>query len=198
MADVDTWAIEGLRRGEHQAYALVIEALHAPIHRFLFRLSGDVGVAEDLAQETFLAVWRGIDSFQGKSRFKTWVFGIAYRQFLRWRDRRTPQTASLDDSRDEDGAPAPVNQVIEQEEQRRVRAAVYSLPHPYREVVCLVHLDGLSYREAAEVLAVPVGTVKSRMNGAFKILRGKLGECEVQGNEVREPERVPGRPARPL
>ncbi len=86
-----------------------------------------------------------------------------------------------------------MDQVIEQEGQRRVRAAVYSLPYPYREVVCLVHLEGLSYREAAEVLTVPVGTVKSRMNGAFKILRQKLGECGVSDDEMRQAEGLPGR-----
>ena len=198
MADIDRSVIEGLHGGEESAYAAVIDELHRPVYRFLLRLSGDSGSAEDLTQETFLAVWRGIDSFAWRSAFKTWVFGIAYRQFLRHRDRRSPETVPLDEERDERDCPDLCAMVEEAEQRNLVRRAVYTLPDPYRSVVCLVHLDGLSYREAAEVLDIPVGTVKSRMNGAFKILREKLREYEVQGDEVREPESLSRRRAWPL
>ena len=196
MTDIDRSVIEALRRGEDRAYAAVIDALHGPVYRFLLRLCRDSGLAEDMTQETFLAVWQGIGSYQGRSKFKTWVFGIAYHQHLRQRDKRTVETVELNESDLSDlSDPSDLSvAVAEAEEHALIRRAVYALPNPYREVVCLIHLDGLTYRDVAEVLGVPIGTVKSRMNGAFKLLREKLGECGVQDNDVRQPEGVPGRP----
>jgi len=185
MAEIDRSVIQALRKGEEQAYALVIDELHVPVYRFLLRLSRDSGIAEDLTQETFIALWQGVGSFKGRSRFKTWVFGIAHRQFLRHKDKRTVETVELVDSDLSD--PSDLSELVEESQERaRLRRAVYGLPDPYREVVCLAHFDGLSYRESAEVLGIPIGTVKSRMNSAFKLLREKLGESEVQDEEVRQ------------
>ena len=83
--------------------------------------------------------------------------------------------------------------LAEAEEHALIRRAVYSLPMLYREAVCLVHLEGMSYREAAKVLDIPIGTLKSRMNGAFRLLRERLAECEVEGDEVQRPEGIHGR-----
>ena len=195
MTDIDRSVIEALGRGEDRAYAAVIDALHGPVYRFLMRLCRDSGLAEDMTQETFLAVWQGIGSYQGRSKFKTWVFGIAYHQHLRQRDKRAVETVELVESDMSDASDlSDLSTVVaEAEEHALIRRAVYGLPNPYREVVCLIHLDGLTYREVAEVLDIPIGTVKSRMNGAFKLLREKLGECEVEGDDVRQPEGVPGR-----
>ena len=184
MAEIDRSVIDGLRRGDEQAYVAVIDEMHRPVYRFLLRMSGDQCVAEDLTQETFLAVWQGVSSFQGRSKLKTWVFGIAYRQFLRHRDKKVLQTVPLDDSRDEGDCEDPSAAACRTEEKHRVREAVYCLPELYREAVCMVHLDGLSYREAAEALGIPVGTLKSRMSSAFQFLREKLGKREVE-DEMR-------------
>ncbi|HET6454898.1 MAG TPA: RNA polymerase sigma factor [Armatimonadota bacterium] len=182
MAEIDRSVIHALCRGEEQAYALVIDELHVPVYRFLLRLSRDSGIAEDLTQETFIALWQGIGSFRGRSRFKTWVFGIAYRQFLRHKDKRIVETVELVESDLSD--PSDLSELVEESQERaRLRRAVYGLPDLYREVVCLVHFDGLSYRECAGVLGIPTGTVKSRMNGAFKLLRETL---EEQDYEIRQ------------
>lgn len=185
MAQIDPATVDALRRGEDRAYAAVIQTLQGPIYRFLLRLTRDASAAEDLTQETFLAVWQGIGSFRGGAAFATWVFGIAYRQHLRWRDKRSVATVPLDEDRDEVQMPGPSLAVEEEEEQERIRRAVYSLPDPYREATALVYMEGLSHREAAEVLDVPVGTVKSRLHGALSILREKLRGCEVDGCAVR-------------
>ena len=185
MAEIDRSVIQALRRGEEQAYALVIDELQGPVYRFCLRLSRDSGTAEDLTQETFLAVWQGIMSFKERSRFKTWVFGIAYRQFLRHKDKRVVETVEMVESDLSD--PSDLSELVEESQERaRLRRAVYGLPDPYREVVCLVSFEGLSYRESAEVLGIPTGTVKSRMNSAFKLLREMLAESEVEDHEVRQ------------
>jgi RNA polymerase sigma-70 factor (ECF subfamily) len=190
MADIERATIEGLRRGEEQAYRAVVERLLGPVHRFLLRLCHDPGAAEDLAQETFVAVWQGLGSFQGRSRFTTWVFGIAYRQYLRHRDRRGVETVPLE-AEDHAASADPATLLVEAEARHRLSQAIADLPDPYREALCLVHLEGFSYREAAQVLAVPIGTVKSRMNAAFTLLRERLGESEVDGDALPTPEGLP-------
>ncbi len=192
MPNIDRPVIEALRRGEEQAYKAVIDLLLGPVYRFLLRLCGDSNTAEDLTQETFLAVWQSIGSFKGEAKFKTWAFGIAYHQFLRYRDMRVVDTAPLDESEQDDRSLDPLAALQEADEKRRVHEAIEGLPDTYREVFCLVHLEGFRYREVARVLGIPLGTVKSRMNVAFKLLRERLGGSEVQGNEVRKPESLSG------
>jgi RNA polymerase sigma-70 factor (ECF subfamily) len=191
MPEIARSVVDGLRRGEEGAYLTVVEQLLGPVYRFLLRLCRDGATAEDLTQETFLAAWQGIGSFRGRSKFATWVFGIAYRQYLRHRDRREVETVPLDPWRHEAVAADPAVMLMEAADRQRLRQAVSDLPVQYRETLCLVHLEGFSYREAAEVLELPIGTVKSRMNTAFALLRERLEECEVNGDELPATERVP-------
>lgn len=150
--DIDKPTIEALKRGDDRAYKLVLESLSGPVYSFLLRLCRNRSTAENLTQETFLALWRGVGTFKGRSSFKTWVFGIAYHQYLRWQDKRKVETVPINEDCSGGLAPDPSNAVQESEDMRRVRKAVYSLPETYREVVCLVHLEGFSYHETSRVL----------------------------------------------
>ena len=192
MPGVDRAMIEALRRGEDRAFTAVVDLLLGPVYRFLLRLSGSPGVAEDLTQETFLAVWQSIGSFRGKSQFRTWVFGIAHHQFLRYRDKPKLDTVQFDEARHESETVNPNAHLLEADEQQRVREAIYALPDLCREAFCLVHLEGMRYRDAAAILGVPIGTVKSRMNVAFRLLREELGGSEEEGNDLQEPQSVRG------
>ena len=191
MTGLDGRTIEALRRGEEGAFTRVVDVLLPPVYRFLLRLSRDPSVADDLTQETFLALWQGVAKFRGASQFRTWVFGIAYRQFLRHRDRREIETVPFDDAWQQAEAADPETLFLAKGERERVRHAVYALPDLYREVFCLVHLEGLSYREAAQVLGRPVGTVKSRMNVALTLLRQELGGGEERDDGVPRAESIP-------
>lgn len=197
MIEIDRTVVDALRRGDERAYRVVVDSMLGPVHGFLSRLCGDSDTAADLAQETFIAVWRSIDSFRGRSSFRTWVFGIAYHQFLRYRDRRGVETTQLEDI-EQQCSSGPQAIVEEAEAGSRVREAVDALPDLYREVVCLTHLEGLTYREAGEVLGISIGTVKSRMNAAFRMLRETLGGVVEDESTVREPEGIPGRRIRAL
>ena len=172
MADIDQSTAKALARGEESAYATVVDYLYRPVYHFTFHLCNDSTMAEDITQETFLAVWKRAVSFEGKSRFSTWVFGIAYREFLRARKKQAVQTVPLDEH-------VLCAQMQSADDLISVRDAVESLPNLYRQVVFLVYIQGFTYREAAHVLDVPIGTLKSRMNYAFNILRDKLSEEEV-------------------
>ena len=183
MAEIDKATVGALLRGEEDAYSAVIDRLYQPVYRFALRLCHDSAMAEDITQETFLVVWQQAGSFKGKSRFSTWVFGIAYRRFLRIRDKRAVQTVSIDEISCESPCD-PCEQMQAADLQIRVREALDSLPDIYRHVVFLVQIQGLTYSEAACVLDLPIGTVKSRMNYAFNILRGELGGEEALQYEL--------------
>ncbi len=190
MTDIDKRTIAGLLRGDDAAYVAVINAMKHPVHRFALRLCRDSATAEDITQQTFLAVWQSIGSFRWRSKFSTWVFGIAYRQYLllRRQGEHAVETVPLEEWHETDDSPDIGSVLVAEDERARIRRAVYALPDPYREVVCLVYLEGFTCREAAEVLDVPIGTVKSRINGALKILRERLGESEDLADEKRQPE----------
>jgi len=190
MTDIDRRTIDGLLRGDDAAYVAVINALKYSVHRFALRLCRDSATAEDITQQTFLAVWQSIGSFRWRSKFSTWVFGIAYRQYLllRRQGEHAVETVPLEEWHDRSDQSDLSDLVAQTAEWERIRRAVYALPNPYREVVCLVYLEGFTCREAAEVLDVPIGTVKSRTNGALKILRERFGESEDLADEKRQPE----------
>lgn len=184
MADIDRSTVKALVKGEEAAYAQVIDRLYQPVYRFACRLCHNSAAAEDITQETFLAVWRGVGSFRGKSRFSTWVFGIAYRQYLRVRDKRAVETAPIEENHQRMSSDDLCERMQLADLQVRVRKALESLPDIYRHVVFLVYVQGFTYSETACVLDVPVGTVKSRMNYAFNIPRGELGGEEVLEYEM--------------
>jgi RNA polymerase sigma-70 factor (ECF subfamily) len=188
MADIGGQTIEALRRGEDEAFTLVVDALLGPVYRFLLRLSASSSTAEDLTQETFLAVWRNVNSFEGRSQFRTWVFGIAYRQYLRFREKPKLETVQLDGASDEADGTDPAELLLESEHRQRVREAVLRLPAIYREVLCTVHLEGMTYKDAAAILGLPIGTVKSRMHVALTLLRETLRGSEGENDGVREAE----------
>jgi len=189
MAAVDRSIVNGLRRGEGQAYELAVNLLLTPLYRFLLRLCRDRSVAEDLTQETFIAVWRGIDSLRQEACFRSWVFGITYRQYLSFRRRnaRRPETERLEEDERARNGTDPHAMAEQAEEKQRLWRAVADLPNALREAVCLTQLGGFSYREAARVSGVPVGTIKSRMNAAYRMLRENLLAGEVNEDAVREP-----------
>lgn len=187
MADIEQSTLRALIRGEKDAYVSVIDRLYKPVYRFAYRLCNDSAMAEDITQETFLVVWEQVGSFKGKSRFSTWVFGIAYRRFLRMKDKPAVRTMPIEQTSCES-----TDDLCEQVEladlRARVRQALEALPDLYRHVVFLVYIQGLTYGEAAEVLDVPIGTVKSRMHYAFNILRGALGGEEEAEHEMPQPD----------
>jgi RNA polymerase sigma-70 factor (ECF subfamily) len=120
------------------------------------------------------------------------VFGIAYRQYLMHLSRHKVEILPLDDC-PADGEVADPNDLLEATEKAyRVRDAVDRLPEIYREVITLVHLQGLTYREASSVLDIPIGTVKSRANSAFNILRNVLEENEVSDCDLQQSESISG------
>ena len=171
MNPVQTRAI-GRDKGDFQA---LYDAHADRIYRFSLRLvGGRAADAEDLAQEVFLAAYRGWDRFEGRSSVATWLYRIALYRWRRMREARGPEAASLDDGPEPSsiqGDPARVGPA-----RMSLEGALAALPHDLREAFLLVKSEGFKYREAAEALGVPQGTVQSRVHDAAGRLRAALKE----------------------
>ena len=160
MDEPEPAVIRAAAAGDLGAFEQLVRAYQQHVWRFLRRLLGDAASAEDVAQETFLRVFRRLPTFTFDAKFSTWVFQIARNagiDELRSRQRRT-RLASL--------APPPAPPAAAPEARAEIEAALASLPVDLREAVLLVEVLGLRYREVARVLGVPEGTVKSRVFSA--------------------------------
>ncbi|MBC7169651.1 sigma-70 family RNA polymerase sigma factor [Candidatus Bipolaricaulota bacterium] len=151
-------------RGDGRAFRDLYERFADRVFRFALTLLRNRHLAEDVVQETMIAVWKGAGSFKGRSRVSTWIFGIA--RHLAYRTLRDEaQGERVPEERGEEADPC-----REVEREVRVRRAVAELPPEQREVVFLAFYEGLPYAEIARVQGVPEGTVKSRMFHAKKRL----------------------------
>ncbi len=168
---------------------------HDAILRYLQRITGDLELAEDLAQETFSRVARGLDRFKGESKLTTWLYRIATNTFLDHR-RRLKTRATEIPVMDLDILPAPVSelggpipklpdQLLDDSEMGRcVREFVDSLPPEHRAVIVLHDLEGFKNPEIAEILGCSLAATKIRVHRARQKLREVLGEnCEFYRSE---------------
>ncbi|GMW02708.1 MAG: RNA polymerase sigma factor [Candidatus Hydrogenedentota bacterium] len=182
----DEFLVTQARQGDRWAFEKLVKRYERPLYNYLRRMTGDPTDAEDVFQETFLKVYSHLNRFQEGRPFKPWLYRIATntaRDFLRHK-RRRPQV-SLDD---EDGArpslldtlaaslPSPSSLLASRENVERLEKAVAGLSEIHRAVFLLSRYEGLPYSEIAEVLDIPVGTVKSRMNKAVHELLDALKE----------------------
>ena len=138
---------------------------------------GERVLAEEILQDTMLAVWRGAGSFRGESSVRSWVIAIARRQTrdrLRGRRLQVVDDAFLADQ--PSSGPGPEVMALDRAELAEVTTAIRQLSPPHREVLGLVFGAGLSLPEAAGVLEIPVGTVKSRLTAARTALSRVLNE----------------------
>lgn len=151
---------------------------HAHVVLAQIRLAvGEPGLSEEILQDTMLAVWRGAGSFRGVSQVRSWIIAIALRQARdRLRRRRVAVVADESVLSGQAAAdPGPEAQVLERAELAVVAEAIRSLSPGHREVLGLVFGADLTLADAAEVLGVPVGTVKSRLAAARAALARALG-----------------------
>ena len=173
----DKALIKRILTGDREACVELVARYHAPIYRLLGHLCRDNHLAEDLTQETFLAAWAKIDTFNAASSLNTWLHTIAYRKFIDAHRRRTRTVTTQNDAlidRAQSNSPSPYERALANEASRRLYRALDRLKPAERDVVVLHYLQGLSYEEVAGVLAEPTGTVKWRTRQAIERLRTAL------------------------
>lgn len=169
---------------DRDAFANLFHAYHGRLFKFVFRLTGSYGAADELVNDILLTVWQSADRFRGDSKVSTWIFGIAYRQALRrLRGRKFAFVPITEDDAIAENSTARI------EREDWVRHGIRALPPKQQLTVMLVYYLGLSCEETAEATGTPVSTVKTRMFHARRKLKDHLvtaGEpagCEEHDNE---------------
>lgn len=170
--------IARVRAGDTGAFAELVRRHQDRVYGMALRATGRSEDAEDLAQEVFLSVYRGLEGFKGEAQFTTWLYRIAWNRCADWLrrnrkpGRRTAQLEEADGLADDRTDPAAA--VFGEEDRLRLRKALDGLDERYRSVVELAGIQGLSYAEVGRVLALPIKTVETRLYRARKSLRERL------------------------
>lgn len=174
---LDLWLIGKARRGDKDAFGRLYDRHHARVFALLRRLTGSVEGAEDLTQETFLVAYASLNNWRGLGAFSTYLCGIAVRQYqaARRREQRLPTAGALED----DALVAvphddPLAHLKRREAEAALEEAIAALPETCREVFVLVRIEGMRYQTVAELLEIPIGTVRSRLNRATGLLHTHL------------------------
>jgi RNA polymerase sigma-70 factor (ECF subfamily) len=185
---------------DSQAFAQLVARWEEPIKRLCIRMLGDEHKADDMTQEAFARIYSKRKDFQHGSKFSTFLWRIATNLCLdelrRIKRRREfsvlPQTHDSGETDIFDDLPSreqtPDSAAQQDENAALVRHAVMQLPEHYRSVVVLRHYEDLKFREIAEVLSIPEGTVKSRMSEALSLLNHALQKT-LQPTDKTEPRR---------
>jgi RNA polymerase sigma-70 factor (ECF subfamily) len=187
-APLDTCSDEELLarfcRGQTDAFGPLVRRYERELYGYLRRYLGDSTLAEDVFQNTFLQVYLKSSQYEQGRPVRPWLYTIATNQAIdALRRAGRHQAASLEQPHETDNGqptllqslesptPGPLDQASQQERSERVRASVDRLPDFLRQVLILAYYQGLKYREIAEILDIPVGTVKSRLHAALARLQ---------------------------
>ena len=155
------------------------------LYNFACWLTHDRQEAEDLVQETYAKALKGFSSFQAGTNFRAWIYKILRNSFLTSRTGlRVTSTVPLDLEGDEVNLPkdkeTPESILLQRSDRELVQQALEQLPVPYREVLLLCEVEEMSYQEISVTLAIPMGTVMSRLSRARRALRAEVQTTQVQ------------------
>ncbi|KKM10599.1 hypothetical protein SY88_13115 [Clostridiales bacterium PH28_bin88] len=188
------------QQGDQEAFAQLVRLYKKPVYSLAFRMLHNAEDAQDLAQETFLRVYRSLGRFRPGEKFSTWVYRIATNLCIdALRKRRDPANcpSSLMDLEGvlADG-PADLRETPEDaylagELRRSIHKAIDALPDKYRAVVILRHIHELSYEEIASVMNLPVNTIRTHLHRARERLREELRSSSAEVRGVRMLHDVP-------
>jgi RNA polymerase sigma-70 factor (ECF subfamily) len=181
----DELLIDRFRRGDRSAFGEIVERYKKEMVNYLYRLVGDAGWAEDLAQDVFLKVYLKADHFRARSKFSTWLYRIAHNRGVDFLKRRrhepklvltagSEKTGEVRDFDVVDHRDSPDGETHRGEMEKRIMGIVEEMDDKYREVFVLCAMKRLSYEDAAEVLDCSVKTVSSRLCRARKFFRAKV------------------------
>ncbi|HZO75917.1 MAG TPA: sigma-70 family RNA polymerase sigma factor [Ktedonobacteraceae bacterium] len=170
--------------GDQEAFAQLVQLHQRRIFNLTFRILRQYEEASEVTQETFLAAWQALPSFRKDARFSTWLYRIAYNCSMKQLEQRKRDQAlqiamqeerALERTSNNEWANA---QLEERETQAFVREHLARLPAKYQIVLILRHLQDMSYEEMAEILTVPIGTIKTHLFRARNLLKERLEAFE--------------------
>ena len=184
MSDDDREVVRRVQAGDSEAFEVLVEKYKRKTFRLAYGVLRDQEEALDVAQEAFVKAFRSLPKFKGDSAFYTWLFRITMNLSL---DRKRQRVARAKSLGAEDVPPeewertavatdvSPDDEAASAERRARIGRALDTLPEHHRSIIILSDIEGLSYREIADVLGIPMGTVMSRLHNARKRLREALG-----------------------
>jgi RNA polymerase sigma-70 factor (ECF subfamily) len=176
----DSQIIERTLRGEPDAFSMLVRRWERQIYGLTLRMLGHDDEAKDATQETFLSAYRNLGKFRGEAKFSSWIYRIALNVCNTRLRNRTRGVVSLEEHQESSGCEVAaeiddLGSVIQREQVARlVRRALQALPAEMRQVIIMKEYDGLKFSEIAEILGIPVSTVKTRMYTGLVELRKRL------------------------
>jgi len=174
--------------GDGVSFGQLVERFQGRLYNSMLNIVGSHDEAEDVVQESFVQAYLKLDTFQGNSKFFTWLYRIAFNNALSRQRRRRPEL-SIEQSREltgrdpEDRIEAPDEPLLRGERIALVHAGLNLLSEEHRHILILREMDELTYEEIAELLVINIGTVRSRLSRARNQLKFHLEELQA------EPER---------
>jgi RNA polymerase sigma-70 factor (ECF subfamily) len=171
----DALLVAASKNGDQDAFSLLVLRYQRRVFNLVFRMLQNYEEACEITQETFLAAWQGLPAFRGEARFTTWLYRIAYNCSLKQLDARKRdqalQVALQSEQKDEEPQST---QLARLDNQELVQEQLSQLPPKYRIVLILRHLQDMTYEEMAEVLTMPIGTIKTHLFRARNLLKERL------------------------
>lgn len=188
-ASEDQRLVQRVRSGDFSAMDELVQRHYRSVFNLAFRLSGSYDDAQDIVSEAFIRVHNALPNFRGDANFTTWLYRIVKNVFLDERKKqRVRSHSSLEEMIDledsavsrqvEDPNPGPHWVVERGERADTIQSAVRTLPEAQRVMIALYHFQHRSYEEIAEIMGLPIGTVKSRLNRARLALKSKLSDTK--------------------
>ncbi len=169
------------QEGDADAMKTLIARWQPRLGRLAWRLTGERETAQDIVQDVWLAIVRGLTRLDDPARFRSWAYRIVSNKCADWTRRRMVQRSVAEDLRDGAATTSggPSNETDSESEVARMRGALTKLPHEQRAILSLHYLDGMSVKEIGRALNVPAGTVKSRLYHARNRLKQVLERVET-------------------
>jgi RNA polymerase sigma-70 factor, ECF subfamily len=182
----DAELVVASKSGDQDAFALLVQRHQRRVFNLVFRMLQQYEEASEITQETFLAAWQGLPAFRGDALFSTWLYRIAYNCCMKQLEQRKRDRALQTAMQAEH-----VLQRHDADERARVELEVHNLqdlirehlsmlPAKYRIVLVLRHLQDMTYEEMAEILTMPIGTIKTHLFRARNLLKERLEAFEQE------------------
>ncbi|HEY0753075.1 MAG TPA: sigma-70 family RNA polymerase sigma factor [Ktedonobacteraceae bacterium] len=188
----DVQLIKACQQGDQDAFATLVQRYQRRVFNISLRMLQDEADADEITQEAFLAAWQGLPAFRGEACFMTWLYRITYhcclRQLERRKQERSLQVAIQDEQFLESVSTEQLAEDLSEQygRQAMVNEQIEKLSARYRVVLILRHFQEMTYEEMATTLSLPIGTIKTHLFRARKLLKKRLLRQNLYGTELQK------------